>query len=208
MREGDATVVKILLVLLVVVVAAAAAVPTSGSWGDVSLITVAAVAVDTEVVAAPTPAIVVSAIGERSRASLGRNVGNGVAAFQIAEDIGSWVCSSVGSGVGSGVGGIVGDTVGDLVGLLVGDVTAAVAAARAGTVAGVGGIVGDTIGDLVGLLVEEVAAARAVTVSAAADSDDVNDDDSSLDLSDWSVVGCVVGSTEVFVVGALGGVVI
>ena len=90
MREGDATVAKILLVLVVVVVAAAAAaVPTSGSWGDVSLITVAAVAVDTEVVAAPTPAIVVSAIGERSRASLGRNVGNGVAAFQIAEDIGS-----------------------------------------------------------------------------------------------------------------------
>lgn len=194
------------------VATAAAAVPSSGSWGDVSLITVAAVAVDTEVVAAPTPAIVVSAIGERSRASLGRNVGNGVAALRIAEDIGSWVGSGVGSGVGSsvgsGVGGIVGDTVGDLVGLLVGDVVAAVAAARAGTVAGVGGIVGDTIGDLVGLLVEEVAAARSVTIAAAADSDDVNDDDSSLDLSDWSVVGCVVGSTEDFVVGALGGVVI
>jgi len=187
-----------------VVATAAAAVPTSGSWGNVSLITVAAVAVDTEVVAAPTPAIVVSAIGERSRASLGRNVGNGVAALQIAEDIGSWV----GSWVGSSVGGIVGDTVGDLVGLLVGDVVAAVAAARAGTVAGVGGVVGDTIGDLVGLLVEEVAAGRSVTIAAAADSDDVNDDDSSLDLSDWSVVGCVVGSTEDFVVGALGGVAI
>jgi len=157
-----------------VVATAAAAVPTPGSWGDVSLITVAAVAVDTEVVAAPTPAIVVSAIGERSRASLGRNVGNGVAALRIAEDIGSWVGSWVGSGVGSGVGGVV----------------------------------GDTIGDLVGLLVEEVAAARSVTIAAAADSDDVNDDDSSLDLSDWSVVGCVVGSTEDFVVGALGGVVI
>lgn len=186
------------------VATAAAAVPTPGSWGDVSLITVAAVAVDTEVVAAPTPAIVVSAIGERSRASLGRNVGNGVAALRIAEDIGSWVGSWVGSGVGSsvgsGVGGIVGDTVGDLVGLLVGDVVAAVA--------GVGGVVGDTIGDLVGLLVEEVAAARSVTIAAAADRDDVNDDDSSLDLSDWSVVGCVVGSTEDFVVGALGGVVI